>query len=293
MIPPESFFVSLRCFVIHYCALSSLPAHLTWSFAAVLNFFPMHPAIPLLLELQKIDSEIAALRANLEAAPKRIRENDAKLNGARAALTAAKDALAQMVAVRKKTEFEVSEWRERVKKFRGQTSAVKTNEAYKALLHEIANAETEMAKLEDAQLDQMMSSEEAEKNVKASEAALRESEQSVAAERKDIENHAREVNRKMLADISVREKIAAQIAPEIVDVYARAGKRHHGVALAPAIKEQCRGCGMRLLPHIYQEVYNPENLEIHTCETCGCILYAAEPAPPATPGENPSAASAS
>jgi predicted nucleic acid-binding Zn-ribbon protein len=253
----------------------------------------MHPAIPLLLELQKIDSEIAALRANLEAAPKRIRENDTKLNGARAALTAAKDALAQMVAVRKKTEFEVSEWRERVKKFRGQTSAVKTNEAYKALLHEIANAETEMAKLEDAQLDQMMSSEEAEKNVKASGAALRESEQSVAAERKDIENHAREVNRKMLADISVREKIAAQILPEILDVYARAGKRHHGVALAPAIKEQCRGCGMRLLPHIYQEVYKPENLEIHTCETCGCILYAAEPASPATPGENPSAASAS
>jgi predicted nucleic acid-binding Zn-ribbon protein len=253
----------------------------------------MHPAIPLLLELQKIDSEIAALRANLEAAPKRIRENDTKLNGARAALTAAKDALAQMVAVRKKTEFEVSEWRERVKKFRGQTSAVKTNEAYKALLHEIANAETEMAKLEDAQLDQMMSSEEAEKNVKASEAALRESEQSIVGERKDIENHAREVNRKMLADISVREKIAAQIPPEVLDVYARAGKRHHGVALAPAIKEQCRGCGMRLLPHIYQEVYKSENLEIHTCETCGCILYAADPAPTATPGENPSAASAS
>ena len=253
----------------------------------------MHPAIPRLLELQKIDSEIAALRANLDAAPKRIRENDTKLNGARAVLTAAKDALAQMVAVRKKTEFEVSEWRERVKKFRGQTSAVKTNEAYKALLHEIANAETEMAKLEDAQLDQMMSTEEAEKNVKGSEVALRESEQSIAAERKDIENHAREVNRKMLADISVREKIAAQIPPEVLDVYARAGKRHHGVALAPAIKEQCRGCGMRLLPHIYQEVYKPENFEIHTCETCGCILYAAEPAPPATPGENPSVASAS
>src|ERR1700722_10735536 len=146
----------------------------------------MHPAIPLLLELQKIDSEIAALRANLEAAPKRIRENEAKLQGSRAALAAANDALSQMVAARKKTEFEVSEWRERVKKFRGQTSAVKTNEAYKALLHEIANAESEMAKLEDVQLEQMMSAEEAEKNVKQSQSALRESERAIAAERKDI-----------------------------------------------------------------------------------------------------------
>jgi uncharacterized protein len=150
-----------------------------------------------------------------------------------------------------------------------------------------------MGKLEDVQLEQMMSAEEAEKNVKVSEAALRESEQSIAAERKEIENHAREVNRKMQADISLREKIAAQIPEEILNVYTRAGKRHHGVALAAAVNEQCRGCGMRLLPHVYQEVYKPENLELQTCETCGCILYPAEPAAPPTPGTNPTTASAS
>jgi hypothetical protein len=253
----------------------------------------VHPAIPLLLELQKTDTEIAALRASIEAAPKRIRENDAKLNGARAAVAAAKEGLAQVAGARKKSEFEVAEWRERIKKFKSQTSAVKTNEAYKALLHEIANAEAEMAKLEDVQLEQMMTVEEAEKDVKASEAALREAEQSIGAERKEIENHAREQNRKMLADISVREKIAAQVPDEILGIYARAGKRHHGVALAAAVNEQCRGCGMRLLPHTYQEVYRPESQEIQTCETCGCILYAAEPAAPPTPGANPSVASAS
>src|SRR5258708_23681538 len=140
----------------------------------------MHPAIPLLLELQKNDNEIASLRANLESAPKRIRENETKLNGTRALVTTAKEALAQIVAARKKTEFEVSEWRERTKKFRAQTSAVKTNEAYKALLHEIANAEAEMAKLEDVHLDQMMSAAEAEKNVKSADASLQHSEQSSA-----------------------------------------------------------------------------------------------------------------
>ena len=254
----------------------------------------MHPAIPLLLELQKTDNEIAALRANLEAAPKRIRENDAKLNGARVAVNTAKEALAQLVTTRKKSDFEVAEWRERVKKFKAQTAAVKTNEAYKALLHEIANGESEIGKLEDIQLDQMMAVEEAEKNVKTAETTLRDSEQAIGAERKQIENAAREVNRKMLADISVREKIAAQIPEEVLSVYARAAKRHHGVALAEAVNEQCRGCGMRLLPHLYQLVYQPEDHDIHTCETCGCILYAAEPAaPPATnSSSNPTAASA-
>jgi predicted nucleic acid-binding Zn-ribbon protein len=255
----------------------------------------VHPAIPLLLELQKTDNEIAALRANLEAAPKRIRENEAKLTGARIAVTSAKESLAQLVATRKKTEFEVSEWRERAKKFRAQTASVKTNEAYKALLHEIANAESEIGKLEDIQLDHMMAVEEAEKNVKAAEITLRDSEQNIGAERKQIENAAREVNRKMLADISVREKIAAQIPEEVMSVYARAAKRHHGVALAEAVNEQCRGCGMRLLPHLYQQVYQPEDHDIHTCETCSCILYAADPAAPpaANSSSNPTAASAS
>jgi uncharacterized protein len=230
-------------------------------------------------------------RAELDGAPKRIRELEQKLIGARSALAVAREAHAQVVAIRKKAEFEVAEWRERGKKFRSQSSAVKTNEAYKALQHEIANADAEAGKAEDAQLEQMMAAEEAEKKVKATEAALKEAEQSVAAERKAIENHARESNRKMLADIPVRDKLAAEIPEEIVTLYARAAKRHHGVALAEAVTEQCRGCGMRLLPHLYQQVYRPQDHDIHTCENCGRILYAAESAPAAI--LNPSAASAS
>jgi uncharacterized protein len=255
----------------------------------------VHPAIPLLQQLQKTDQEIAAFRAELDAAPKRIRELENKLTGARTALAAAKESHTGVVAARKKAEFQVAEWRERAKKFRSQSSAVKTNEAYKALQHEIANAEAETAKAEDAQLEQMMAAEEAEKNVKAAEAVLREAEQSVAADRRGIENHARESNRKMLADIGARDKLAAEIPEEVLTLYARVAKRHHGVALAEAVAEQCRGCGMRMLPHTYQEVYRPESHELHTCENCGRILYAAETAPPtaANSPANPTAASAS
>jgi len=251
----------------------------------------VHPAIPQLLQLQKTDQEIAVFRAELDAAPKRIRELEYKLTGARNAVAAAKEAHAQVGAARKKAEFEAAEWRERGKKFRSQSSAVKTNEAYKALQHEIANADAEASKAEDAQLEQMMATEEAEKKVKAAEAALKDAERSMAAERKAIENHARESNRKMLADIPVRDKLAAEIPEEIVALYARAAKRHHGVALAEAVTEQCRGCGMRLLPHLYQQVSQPQDHDIHTCENCGRILYAVEPSPAAIP--NPSTASAS
>jgi predicted nucleic acid-binding Zn-ribbon protein len=234
----------------------------------------VHPAIPLLLQLQKTDQEIAAFRAEIEAAPKRIREVDAKLTGARSALAAAKEAQTHSLTSRKKAELDVAEWREKARKFRAQSSAVKTNEAYKALQHEIANADGEATKAEDAQLEEMMKVEEADKRVKAAEAALKEAEQSVAAERKDIENRARETNRKMHAEMAVREKLATEIPEEVMDRYIRLAKRHHGVALAEVVNEQCRGCGMRVLPHIFQEVLRAEDHELHTCENCGRILYA-------------------
>ena len=51
----------------------------------------MNPAIPQLLELQRLDLRIAALRAELDTFPKRIKDADVLLNGAKANLATAKE----------------------------------------------------------------------------------------------------------------------------------------------------------------------------------------------------------
>ena len=245
----------------------------------------MHPAIPRLLELQHMDQRVAALRAELESFPKRIRDADHLLSGARNALAAARETHTRSLTARKKAELDTQEWRERARKFRDQSSAVKTNEAYRALQHEIANAESEIAKAEDLQLEQMMAVEEAERSIKAAETALKEAEQRVAAERKQIESVGREKKREMEADLAAREKIATDISEDVLSLYSRIARRHQGIALAEAAADQCRACGMRVLPHTIQELHRPENQELFTCETCGRILYAVEPvaAPNSTP----------
>src|SRR5260370_37009630 len=125
----------------------------------------MHAAIPRLIELQRVGHQIAVLRAELEAFPKRIRDAEAKLGGARAELASAKEAHTHVVAERKKFEFDAQQWKDRARKYREQSGAVKTNEAYKALQHEIANAEAEVAKADDRQLEVMMADEEVERRV--------------------------------------------------------------------------------------------------------------------------------
>jgi predicted nucleic acid-binding Zn-ribbon protein len=239
----------------------------------------MHPAIPHLVELQRVDHQIAVLRAELEGFPKRTREAETKLGGARADVASAKEAQAQIIAERKKFEFDGQQWKERARKYRDQSGAVKTNEAYKALQHEIANAEAELAKADDRQLEVMMAAEEAERRVKIAESRLKEAEQTVAAERKEIQAQGAEKKKQLEAATAERERIIAPVPEELRELYARIAKRHNGTAMAEARDGQCRGCGMRVLPHILQELRTESNEEVFRCESCGLIFYTLEPIP--------------
>jgi predicted nucleic acid-binding Zn-ribbon protein len=244
----------------------------------------MHPAIPHLIELQRVDHNIYGLRAEIESYPKRIQEADTKLSGARAAVKAAKEAHTTALKERKKFELDVDQWKDRARKYRDQSGAVKTNEAYKALLHEIANAEAEVAQAEDRQLDVMMSGEEFERRVRHAEADLKEAETSVAADRKEI--HARYDEKQKLLKVALaeRQRIAAPVPKDLLELYERIAKRHNGTAMAQVRDDQCRGCGMRVLPHIIQELRQETNEEIYRCEMCGLILYTLDPIPVANSG---------
>ena len=52
----------------------------------------MHPAIPHLIELQRVDHQIAVMLAELDGFPKRMREAETKLGSARAEVASAKEA---------------------------------------------------------------------------------------------------------------------------------------------------------------------------------------------------------
>jgi uncharacterized protein len=253
----------------------------------------MHPAIPQLIELQRLDQIIASARAELDGLPKQLREADAKLNGARSAVAAAKEAHTQALTNRKKLELDAEQWKGRAKKYREQSSSVKTNEAYKALQHEITLAESEAAKAEDQVLEQMMALEEIERRVKHAEADLRESEQAIAGEKKQMQVQYGGKKNMMEAAAAEREEVAKKVPEDLLNLYARVEKRHPGSAMAEARREQCLSCGMRVLPHVLQMLKTETDEEIFRCEMCGRILYTLEPIPLAAPKETANGAASS
>jgi uncharacterized protein len=252
----------------------------------------MHPAIPQLIELQRVDQRIASLRADLETLPKRLKEAETKLSGARGAVASAKEAHTQALTNRKKLELDVEQWKERAKKYRAQSSSVKTNEAYKALQHEIANADAEASQAEDREIEQMMSIEEIERRVKHFDADLREAEQAVAADKKQIEAQFADEKKKLDAALAEHAEIEKKIPEDLLVLYGRIARRHPGTVMAEARGEQCRSCGLRVLPHILQQLTSDTDEELFRCESCGRILYSLEPIPHASPEKVEGAAQA-
>ena len=97
----------------------------------------MLPDVQNLIALQLADREILRLREEIAALPKRVAAIEERLAGTRAILEKAKTAVKADEASRRKYESAISDQQQKISKYRDQSLAVKTNEQYKALLHEI------------------------------------------------------------------------------------------------------------------------------------------------------------
>src|SRR4029077_10813188 len=147
----------------------------------------MHPHLKSLIELQAVDFRLIGIRERLARFPKRLAEGETGVTAARQQVTSAKDALITGQKERKTYEMDVEQWKERAKKYRNQSGEVKSNEAYRALLHEIENAEREVASAEDRLLERMVSGEEYDRQVKAAEASVKEIEAAANKDRQAIQ----------------------------------------------------------------------------------------------------------
>ena len=84
-----------------------------------------------LMQVQSVDVRLNAVRARLAIFPKRLAEFDARVAGARAEVDHSKAAQLATIKERKTYELDVEQWKEKVRKYRDQTSQIKTNEATK------------------------------------------------------------------------------------------------------------------------------------------------------------------
>src|SRR6202166_5444863 len=153
----------------------------------------MLPEIENLLHLQEADKEIRRLQDEVAELPKRVAVIERKLAGTQAQLEKAQPAVKADEATRRKHDTTINDLRGKISKYRDQSLDVKTNDQYKALLHEIQFAEKEIAATEDKILELMVNADARDKQVKAAQAELK-------AEAAEIEKEKEEARKPTAED---------------------------------------------------------------------------------------------
>ncbi len=230
----------------------------------------MLPDIAKLLELQVADKEIRKLQDEIAALPKRVAAIEEKLAGTKARLEKARVAAKGDEANRKKFEATIKDLQGKISKYRDQSLDVKTNEQYKALLHEIQFAEQEIRINEDRILEVMVNAEVRDKDVKAAEAELKGETAEIEKEKEEARKTTAEDQAKLTEWNAKRDGLRGGASADLLRHYERVMK-FRGSGLAEVSDQKCMGCQVMLRPQTYNEVRNGQQVVI--CESCQRILY--------------------
>lgn len=231
----------------------------------------MAPDLKLAIQLQEMDSRIRELRHEIAALPKHIAEIETTLDSHHRKLEADRAALAANQRERKKLDVDIQTHEQKISKLKDQMMDAKTNEVYRAFQKEIDYCLKEVRKAEDRILDLMSESEPLEQNLKAAEAALKEEEPRVEAEKQTARERTAVDQKELDAIHARREKAKAEMSPAVYSAYERIRVKRRGLAVTEAAEGRCAACHISLRPQFFQELKICD--EVMFCESCGRMLY--------------------
>lgn len=239
-----------------------------------------------LIALQKLDSAAHDAEKRLADEPERLKAIDTRLEAARGLVAQTKERLKTNQEARRAIEKDVAMHQGRLSKFREQGMAVKTNQEYHAIQHEISFAQTEIKGLEDKILELMMEGDEVTAAIKSAEAALAAEQKATDAEKKILSAEQIEMQAAIERLKGERATVVAALNPGVLSTFEMVSRRRNGVAVAEARDGICTICHVRLRPQVFNTVLR--NNQIVQCDSCLRILFAV-PRPPAAAQDQPPA----
>src|SRR5215467_7342606 len=230
----------------------------------------MLPEIENLLKLQEADKEIRRLQDEIAELPKRVAAIEQKLAGTKAQLEKAQGAVKADEAARRKYDTAINDLRGKISKYRDQSLDVKTNDQYKALLHEIQFAEKEISANEDKILELMVNADARDKEVKAAQAELKAETAEIEKEKEQARQRTAEDETLLAEARAKRDQLRTGVREDLLRQYERVSK-FRGSGIAEVHNHKCMGCQVILRPQTYNDVLSGKDIVF--CDSCQRVLY--------------------
>jgi uncharacterized protein len=235
-----------------------------------------------LIALQALDSAAEAARKRLADLPAAEQAIAAGVAAARSAVDAVKAQIQTNQQARKALEKDIAAVDVRLARFDDHKAAVKTNQEYTALLHEIATAKGEKGAIEEKLLVLMEEADTLAAAQKAAESGLVGKTAEGEKARTALVGERTTVEAELARLAHERGREVREIDAPVLAKYEQLLKQRRGIAVSRLSGgEVCETCFVRLRPHVSQQVRR--NDAIVQCDSCQRILYYDPPPAGATP----------
>jgi predicted nucleic acid-binding Zn-ribbon protein len=227
-----------------------------------------------LVNLQKVDLEIASLRKAAETYPKQLAEQEKELNAAKAAVETERGRLLDIERQKRTLEQSIADEKDKVRKWEARLADQRTTREYAALAREIDIAKkTNQTMAEDlAELGKTQAG--ARDGVKAKEQEWAGRQDSIGGRMAELKKHISSAQTGVKALEEKRAKLAASVDKQLLHRYDVV-KRRRMPALVPILAPgTCQGCNLNVPPQLYNTLRSTLGTDI--CPSCHRIIYAAE-----------------
>jgi predicted nucleic acid-binding Zn-ribbon protein len=225
-----------------------------------------------LIDLQGVDTRIAALETEAARLPREIAAIHATLQGMKQEVDAGKTRLDVAKKDQRAREKDLEVVQAKRSKTEGRLYEVKTNKEYSAVLAEIEDIKQEKGRVEEEILVLMDSQERLAADIKDTESRFKIREAQGKQEEAAFQEKLGVVETDLALVRTERAELTRQLPPAVLADYDKLLKARGGLALAQVVKPNlCGGCRMTVTPQRLQELRAQSALL--PCESCGRYLY--------------------
>lgn len=225
-----------------------------------------------LLRLQALDLKIEKLRARETEIPKQKGKFDIHKKRLADELNSSEARHKNLQLEQRECEGDITGKQDEIRKKEGQLLAVKKNEEYQALLHEMEMLKKQIGLKEERIIAIMMELDEAKSCLEEDRKRIGAEQDEIAAECTKIDGELAEAVAARKALEERRGPLAKEIEPGLLSKYERIRRsKKSGPALVPLQGESCSGCYMSITAQNVNEILAGD--KFLPCNHCGRLVY--------------------
>ena len=225
-----------------------------------------------LIALQKTDTNIRRLQAEIESIPERRAEIEKEFDQRAFEIHALEERREGARHERARLETEAFEQKQRAERADRNLMAAKKPEEYTAAIREADAARKQISALETQILEQMETFEQAEKELKERAPEVEKLGADLKERFKEFDEQARAQQQQVADAGAERERLLKELPKPMSALYKRISARiRDGIAVAEARNGACTACYMALRPQVMADIRRGQ--EVITCDNCNRILY--------------------